>query len=86
VRNPFLRLAIRWWWSRWHPLVRVGWNTLQTSSRGANVQTLFGGSLIAAGLVIRARRRNERLLSTIVPAGGEYRIRVVDLAPRRSEG
>jgi hypothetical protein len=83
VTNPFVRFGIRWWWARWHPLVRMGWNTLQSSSRGANVQTLFGGVLIGLGLIMRSRRR-DRLYADVVPEGGEFRIRVVEVPRARS--
>lgn len=64
----------RWWWSKWHPLVRVGWTVSQRSATGLG--TVVGVGLIGAGLAYRSRK-TLHLYNTTVPAGGEITIRVV---------
>lgn len=66
--------AKRWWWGKWHPLVRIGWMVSQRSVTGAG--TAVGVGLIGAGLLFRSRK-TLHLYNTTIPAGGEVTIRVV---------
>lgn len=68
--------ARRWWWSKWHPFVRVGWTMTTANPSGANVQTYFGIGMIVAGLILRSRK-TLHLYSGTIPAGEEIRIKVV---------
>ncbi len=71
----FSAFVRRWWWSQW-PLVRLGWATTRASSVGATNQTIIGLGIIAVGLVLR-HRRPRRLYSSVIMAGDDIRIRVV---------
>ncbi|MGI9529199.1 MAG: hypothetical protein ACR2NG_05760 [Acidimicrobiia bacterium] len=71
----WLTFAIRrWWWRKWHPLVRVGWIVSQRSVTGLG--TAVGVGLIGFGLMARSRK-TLHLYNTTIPAGEEITIRVV---------
>ncbi|MGI9667572.1 MAG: hypothetical protein ACR2N2_10870 [Acidimicrobiia bacterium] len=66
----------RWWWSKWHPLVRVGWFVTRNNDSGSQTVTYAGLGLIVAGLVFRSRKALH-IYSTTIPAGQEIRFKVV---------
>lgn len=66
----------RWWWSKWHPFVRVGWTATRANTSGSPVQAYFGIGMIVAGLILRSRKALH-LYSGTIPAGEEVRIKVV---------
>lgn len=57
MRYPVRFLVRRWWWAKWHPAVRVGWIVTRNNGSGSQTQTIIGLGLIAAGLVLRSKRR-----------------------------
>lgn len=65
MRYPARFLVRRWWWSKWHPAVRIGWIVTRDNKAGSPTRTLVGVGLIATGLVLRSRRRH-RLYSTVI--------------------
>ena len=74
----FLRYTVkRWWWSKWHPIVRVGWVVTRVNPRGSRSQSYLGLALIGTGLVLRSRK-SLLLYKDTVPAGQEIRIRVFE--------
>jgi hypothetical protein len=79
---PVGYMARRWWWSKWHPIVRLGWSITRENPSGTAPRTYIGLGLITAGLILGSHRRR-RVYRTIVPAGDEIRIRVVPAGDRR---
>jgi hypothetical protein len=73
---PVGYMARRWWWSKWHPLVRLGWSITRENPSGTPARTYIGLGLIGTGVIIGSRRFR-RVYRTTVPAGEEIRIRVV---------
>lgn len=73
---PIAYTALRWWWSKWHRLVRLGWSVTRENPSGTAARTYIGLGLIGTGLILGSRR-NRRVYRTTVPAGDEVRIRVV---------
>ncbi|HSJ70517.1 MAG TPA: hypothetical protein VLA29_02600 [Acidimicrobiia bacterium] len=79
---PMGYVALRWWWSKWHRFVRLGWSITRENASGTAARTYFGLGLIGTGLLL-GRRRTRRVYQTIVPSGDEIRIRVVPAGDRR---
>lgn len=69
-------VAKRWWWRKFHPLVRVGWVATRSNPSNHPLQTYVGLALIGVGLV--AKRPKKRLIySTSMDANTEFRIKVI---------
>lgn len=73
---PMGYVALRWWWSRWHRFVRLGWSITRENPSGDPMRTYVGLGLIGFGLLLGSRR-TKRLYRATVPSGEEIRIRVV---------
>ena len=69
-------LVRRWWWKRFHPLVRVGWMTATAGRRRPPAQTAIGLGLMGAGVVLRRTRSNEPIYTHVVDPGQMVHIRV----------
>ena len=71
-------VAIRqWWWSRFHPLVRVGWAAATAGRTRPATQTAIGIGLMGAGLLLRRSRRTSPIYTHTARQGETVRIRVL---------
>jgi len=69
-------VARRWWWKRFHPLVRIGWITATAGRRRPVTQTAIGVGLMTAGVLLRRTKKNEPVYTHVVDPGQTVRIRV----------
>ena len=69
------RTLNHWWWTQFHPLVRIGWNVMRGSSPG---DSRVGAALVAAGMLLgRQNRRRVLLYRHTMEPGESIRIRVL---------
>ena len=75
--TPPVRYVIRrWWWSRFHPLTRLGWMTATAGKSRTATQTMVGIGLIGAGLVLKRSGHRRVLYRGNITPGTDTRIRV----------
>ncbi len=72
----FLFLVRRWWWKRFHPLVRIGWTAATAGRRRPVSQTAIGLGLMGAGVMLRRSKSNAPIYTHVVDPGQTVRIRV----------
>ena len=70
--------ARRMLWSRFHPLVRVGWHVATAGKTRPTVQTAAGIGMVCAGFLLGSSRKakNKPIYSFVASPGDTTRIRV----------
>lgn len=76
MRLPFRHAARSWWWRRFHPFTRIGWNAATVGKNRTALQTVLGLGLIAYGLMLRNPRGRTVLYSRSLEGGSVTRIKV----------
>ncbi len=74
---PIRFVVRRWWWGRFHPLTRVGWNTATMGTTRPPAQTIVGIGLIGAGLMLGRRRHRTVLYRGYIEPGSGTHIKVL---------
>jgi len=73
VSVPVGFVARRWWWRRFHPITRIGWNLATMGRTRPTIQTIIGFGLVGVGLVVKRKSRKTMLYrGTIEPGAGTH--------------